>query len=52
MLLSSVNSYLTRAQARNMAKQGKTLINTAQGVSSVVGTLFAWPTSTALSVAL
>ena len=39
----------TKAQASNMVKQGKTLINTARGISSVVGTIFTWPTATALS---
>ena len=42
----------TKAQARNMVSQGKVLINTARGLSSVVGTLFTWPTSTALSLGL
>ena len=42
----------TRAQARNMVSQGKVLVNTARGVSSVVGTLFTWPTATALSMGL
>ena len=53
MLLSSKGTvYWTRAQARYLAKQGKILINTARGISSVVGTLFTWPTSTALSMGL
>ena len=39
----------TKAQAKNMVKQGNVIINTARGISSVVGTLFTWPTSTALS---
>ena len=53
MLLSSRGTtYWTRAQAKNLAKQGKALINTARGISSVVGTLFTWPTSTALSMGL
>ena len=42
----------TKAQARNMVAQGKALINTARGISSVVGTLFTWPTSTALSMGM
>lgn len=42
----------TKAQARNMVSQGKALINTARGLSSVVGTLFTWPTATALSFGL
>ena len=41
---------LTKAQAQHMVTQGKTVINTARGISSVVGTLFTWPTSTALSL--
>lgn len=40
----------TKAQARNMVAQGKMMINTARGISSVVGTLFTYPTSTALSL--
>ena len=43
---------MTKAQARNMVKQGKALINTARGVSSVVGSIFVWPTATALSFGL
>ena len=31
-----------------MIKQGKAMVNTSYGISSVVGTLFTWPTSTAL----
>ena len=42
----------TKAQARNMVKQGTAMINTARGISSVVGTVFTWPTSTALSMAI
>ena len=38
----------TRAQAKNMIKQGKAMVNTSYGISSVVGTLFTWPTSTSL----
>ena len=41
---------LTKTQARNLIKQGKTLINTARGISSVAGTIVTWPLSTALSV--
>lgn len=53
MVLSSKGTtYWTRAQAKNLAKQGKALINTARGISSVVGTAFTWPTSTALSMGL
>lgn len=43
---------MTKAQARNMVKQGKALINTARGVSSVVGSVFVWPTATAFSFGL
>ena len=42
----------TKAQASNMVKQGKTIINTARGISSVVGTLFTWPTATVLSMSM
>ena len=42
----------TKAQANNLVKQGKAMINTARGISSVVGTIFTWPTSTALSMGL
>lgn len=42
----------SKAQARALVSQGKALINTARGISSVVGTLFTWPTSTALSMGL
>jgi hypothetical protein len=42
----------TKAQARNMVNQGKALINTARGISSVVGTIFTWPTATALSLGI
>lgn len=42
----------TRAQARNMVNRGESLINTARGVSSVIGTFFTWPTATALSQGL
>ena len=41
---------LTKTQARNLIKQGETLINTTRGISSVVGTIATWPLSTALSV--
>ncbi len=39
----------TKAQARNLIKQGTAKINTARGISSVVGTVFTWPSATALS---
>jgi len=53
MLLSSKGTtYLTRAQAKNLANQGNALINTARGISSVVGTLFTWPTATAISMSM
>ena len=41
-----------KAQAQNMVKQGKAMINTARGISSVVGTFFTWPTATALTQAI
>ena len=40
----------TKAQARNLVSSGKAIINTARGISSVVGTIFTWPTATALSM--
>ena len=53
MVLSSKGTaFWTRAQAKSLASQGKALINTARGISSVVGTVFTWPTSTALSLGL
>ena len=53
MVLSSKGTaYWTRAKAKNLANQGKALINTAHGISSVVGTVFTWPTATALSLNL
>ena len=53
MVLSSKGTaYWTRAQAKNLINQGKALINTAHGISSVVGTIFTWPTATALSLNL
>ena len=42
----------TKAQARNLVQQGEAMMNTAYGVSSVVGTLFTWPTATVLSMSL
>ena len=50
VLRSKGTTYLTRAKARNLAKQGKALINAARGISSVVGTIFTWPTATAISL--
>ena len=51
MILSSKGTaYWTRAQAKNLANQGKALINTAHGISSIVGTVFTWPTATVLSL--
>ena len=51
MILKSNGKALTRAQAKNLAHQGKVLINTSRGISSVVGTVFTWPTATALTYA-
>ncbi len=45
-------SCFSKAQSREMVKHGKRLINTARGLSSVIGTIFTWPTSTALSYGL
>ena len=42
----------TKAQAQNLIRQGNKMVNTARGISSVVGTLFTWPTATAFSVGL
>jgi hypothetical protein len=42
----------TKAQAHSLVSQGNILINTARGISSVVGTFFTWPTATALSFGL
>lgn len=39
-----------KAQAKEMVKRGHMLVNTARGISSVVGTLFTWPTTTALTI--
>lgn len=39
----------TKAQARNLVKNGRVLRNTARGITSVVGTLFTWPTAKSLS---
>ena len=53
MILSSKGtSRWTRAQARNLVTRGKALINTARGISSVVGTIFTWPTATAFSMSM
>ena len=40
----------TKAQAREMTRQGNKLINTAGGINSVVGTIFTWPYATAGSM--
>jgi len=40
----------SKAQARNMVSQGNKLINTARGISSVVGTVVTWPGATAMSL--
>lgn len=39
----------SKAQARSLVRHGKAVINTARGLSSVVGTFFSWPTAKALS---
>ena len=41
-------SYITKRQAANYITSGKAMINTARGINSVVGTVFMWPTTTAL----
>ena len=45
------NTY-TRAQARELSRQGSKLINTARGINSVVGTIFTWPYACAGSMIL
>ena len=40
---------ITKRQAQNMVRTGQRMVNTAYGISSVVGTIFTWPTSTVLT---
>lgn len=43
---------ITKSQAQNMIRTGQRMVNTAHGISSVIGTIFTWPTSTVLTYGL